>query len=217
METTVMKKKKKAWFLILPVVVSIVGILLLRMAGWVGNTEEENRDPIKTEFFGMNTYITFTAYGTDAEGTLKEAKQKMVDLEAAWSVTEESSEIYQINHSNGKTITLSEKTAEVINYALTIAGKTDGAFEPTIYPILQAWGFTSGKNQVPDEEKLGKLLRYIGYDKVNLINNQIQVPEGMEIDLGAVGKGYAGDLITEFIKKKGITSALLDIGASCII
>ena len=97
----------------------------------------------------MNTYITFTAYGADAEEALKAAEKKISELEAAWSVTEETSEIYQMNRSNGKPITLSAETAEVVDYALSMAEETDGALEPTIYPILRAWGFTTGKNQVP--------------------------------------------------------------------
>jgi len=214
METAMIKEKnKKGKFLILPA--TMLACILLVVA--VRMTERENpekEEPSKTEFFGMNTYITFTAYGSGAEKALEEAEQKMLELEQTWSVTEEGSEIYQVNHSNGEAVTVSEETTEVIDYALSMAEDTDGALEPTIYPILQAWGFTTGKNRVPESTEIAELLDQIGYQKIILTENQIQLPQGMELDLGAVGKGYAGDLVTELLKERGITSALLDIGGN---
>ncbi len=189
-------------------------ILFYTIFSMIMHTKKGSTEPFKTEFFGMNTYITFTAYGADAEEALKAAEKKISELEAAWSVTEETSEIYQMNRSNGKPITLSAETAEVVDYALSMAEETDGALEPTIYPILRAWGFTTGKNQVPNEEEIRELLSHVGYKKITLTDNQIQIPKEMQLDLGAVGKGYAGDLVTEFLREKGITSALLDIGGN---
>lgn len=213
MESVAMRKenKRKRRPLILIGTVVTGCILLLTAAR---TTMQGTVEPVKTEFLGMNTYIMFTAYGSDAGEALQAAEQKMADLESAWSVTEESSEIYQVNHSNGEPVTLSGETAEVVGYALSMAEETDGALEPTIYPALTAWGFTTGENRVPDREEIQEILKRVGYRKIILNGNQIQLSEGMELDLGAVGKGYAGDVVTELLKKQGITSALLDIGGN---
>lgn len=72
-----------------------------------------------------------------------------------------------------------------------------GALEPAIYPVLTAWEFTTDKNRIPSEEELQALLENVGYDKVELNGNEIRLQPGMELDLGAVGKGYAGDLAAE--------------------
>lgn len=102
----------------------------------------------KVDFFAMDTYITFTAYkGAAAEETLKRAKERMAELESEWSVTDEDSEIYKINHSGGKPVTVSSETAQIVSYALNMAEKTGGALEPTIYPVLTAWGFTADENR----------------------------------------------------------------------
>lgn len=174
----------------------------------------ENYMEATSKFFAMDTYITFTAYGKDAEQILNSAQKKVNELESLWSVTDTNSEIYAVNHSAGNYVTLSQETTDLVSFALEMADKTSGALEPTIYPILTAWGFTTDKNHVPSEDEIAKLMQYIGHDKVILSGSQIQIEDGMQLDLGAVGKGYAGDLVVELLKENGITSALLDIGGN---
>lgn len=175
-----------------------------------GNSQEESRK----EFFAMDTYMTFTAYGDNAGEALEKAEKEIHTLESEWSVTDENSEIYAVNHSNGNVVTLSEDTADVVSFALEMAKETDGALEPTIYPVLTAWGFTTDENRIPGNEEIQSLLSRVGYEKVELNGQKIHLPEGMELDLGAVGKGYAGDLTAEIVKESGVTSALLNIGGN---
>lgn len=163
-------------------------------------------------FFAMDTYMTFTAYGTDAEPAILAAEDKIREMEELWSVTDKNSDVYAVNHSSGQTVTVDWKTAELLSYALDMAEETNGALEPTIYPVLTAWGFTTGENRVPAETELAELLEKVGYDKVELNNDQIQMEPGGMIDLGAVGKGYAGDEAAQILRERGITAALLDIG-----
>lgn len=165
-------------------------------------------------FFAMDTYMTFTAYGTDAEPAILAAEDKIRELEELWSVTDKNSDVYAVNHSSGQTVTVDWKTAELLSYALDMAEETNGALEPTIYPVLTAWGFTTGENRVPAETELAELLEKVGYDKVELNNDQIQMEPGGMIDLGAVGKGYAGDEAAQILRERGITAALLDIGGN---
>lgn len=168
----------------------------------------------KESFFAMDTYITFTAYGEDAKSALLQAKDKIAALEQFWSVTNENSEIYAINHAGGKPVIVSSDTAEILAFALDMADKTNGALEPTIYPVLTAWGFTTDENRIPSDDEIKELLNEVGYSKVMQSGNTVQLPDGMMLDIGAVGKGYAGDVIAELLKENGITSALLDIGGN---
>ena len=173
-----------------------------------------NEEPVQSDLFAMDTYMTFTAYGDGAQQALSDVDTRIRELEGEWSVTDENSEIYQVNHSGGAPVGLGEDTAEIVSFALEMAGETGGALDPTIYPVLTAWGFTKDENRIPSQEEIDSLLEHVGYEKVEMSGNQITLPEGMEIDLGAVGKGYAGDLAAEILKENGITSALLDIGGN---
>lgn len=201
-------------------ILSVVILFIISLTGCAAadNTKTESvqqQEPlVDTEFFAMNTYLTFQAYGDQADIALEEAKKKVLELEQKWSVTDESSEIYQMNHSNGTDVTLSEETKEVIEFALQMAEQTDGNLEPSLYPVLAAWGFTTEENRIPGKNEIQTLLQSVGYKKIQLNGNQIRIPEGMELDLGAVGKGYAGDEAAETLKKNGITSALLNLGGN---
>lgn len=165
-------------------------------------------------FFAMDTYITITAYGEDTESALSQAKDKITALERLWSVTDAHSEIYAVNHAGGRPVTVSRETADILAFALDMARKTDGALEPTIYPVLRAWGFTTGENRIPPDDEIRELLGQVGYDKVMQDGNTVRLSDGMMLDLGAVGKGYGGDAAVELLKENGITSALLDIGGN---
>ena len=174
----------------------------------LGAQEAEN------SFFAMNTYMTFTAYGEGAEDALADARVRVEEVEALWSVTDEGSEIYRANHSGGEPVNVSEETAELVSFAFEMAEKTDGALEPTIYPVLRAWGFTTDTKQVPSQEEINALLGDVGHEKITLDGTLLTVPEGMELDLGAVGKGYAGDLAAEAVRARGIECAILSLGGN---
>lgn len=175
--------------------------------------EDVNRGH-KVGVFAMGTYMTLTAYGESAQTALKLSEDKIKKLEAMWSVRIEESDIYKVNHNGGKGTKISVKTAEALQFALDMAAQTEGALEPTIFPIITAWGFMSHDYRVSSEKDVDSLLKYVGYKKVTLEKNIVTLPAGMQLDFGAVGKGYAGDIISELLKVHGITSALLDIGGN---
>ena len=185
----------------------------LLLSGCAGQGDDAG-DAAQSRFFGMDTDISITAYGKNAEEALTDAQSKVAELEKLWSVTDENSDIYTINHSQGRPVNVSEETEEILSFALGMAKQTDGALEPTIYPALTAWGFTTGENRIPDKSELEEILNNVGYGNVRLSGNEVTLPNGMELDLGAVGKGFAADEVSKVLKQAGVTSALLDLGGN---
>lgn len=171
-------------------------------------------EPQSKSLFAMDTYMTITAYGENAETALNQAKERVTELEKLWSVTDENSEIYAINHSVGENVHVSPETFELFDFSLDISEVTDGALDCTMYPVLTEWGFTTGNYKIPTDEKISELLENTGYEKIDLNENNVTVPKNMQIDLGAVGKGYTGDLIVDILQENGIDSALLDLGGN---
>lgn len=86
--------------------------------------------------------------------------------------------------------------------------------QPTIYPVLAAWGFTTEERNIPSEQEIAQSMELVGYKNVELIGNTATPPIGMQVDLGAVGKGYASDEVAEILRENEINSALLDVGGS---
>lgn len=151
-----MRRERRRYYAVMLMLIFVCGIVLTACQGGLTGGEKGQNQEVQKEFFAMDTYMTFSLYGEKAGETLKDAEAKIRKLESEWSVTNQNSEIYQVNHSNGNPVTLSEDTAEVVRYALDMAKETGGALDPTIYPVLTAWGFTTGKNRVPKRRKSGR-------------------------------------------------------------
>lgn len=196
-------------------VVSVICILLFLgiFCGGIWKMRIDGQ-PAETSFFAMSTYISLTAYGKSADQAVLDAQAKVAELEGLWSTTDEKSVVYALNHSGGTPVDVDESTGALLGFALEMARETDGALEPTVYPVLLAWGFTTGENRVPDKEEIQELLQKVGYEKVRTDGNRVMLPAGMELDFGAVGKGYTGDILVELLEERGITSALLDLGGN---
>ena len=187
-------------------------VTLLLSTGGCGPDSESSK--VERSLFAMNTYMTFTAYGEGGHAALEEVAQRIQEVEALWSVTDPASEIYRANHGDGQAIPVREETAKLISFALEMAQKTDGALEPTIYPLLTAWGFTTESKQVPSQEQIAELLQRMDYSRIHLEGANLTVPDGMQLDLGAVGKGYAADLAAEILAGRGVESAILSLGGN---
>lgn len=166
--------------------------------------------------FAMDTAMTVTVYGDDAEALCASACHRVNELAAKWSVTDEQSEIYRANNIGLyiSTAAISDETAELIAYALEMNGQTGGAFDITLYPVLREWGFTTGEYRVPSDERIAELLRKTGSDKVELRGNMLTLTGGVMIDLGGIAKGCTGDILAEYLKSEGVHSALLDLGGN---
>lgn len=171
-------------------------------------------DEVSKEVFAMNTFITMTAYDNNADAVLDSAERQIRELESLWSVTDEESEIYQLNHNGGNSVSVSEPTLDLIKFALSMAEKTEGALEPTIYPVLTAWGFTTDSHQIPSQKEINQLLQRVDYKKVQVQEQEILLPAGMQMDMGAVAKGYTGDQITKIMKDNKINSAIISLGGN---
>ena len=192
-------------------------VLIFSVMLFITACSDTNRSEPKkssTDFFAMDTYMNIIAYGENAKQAILQAQKQIKHLDSLWSVTDENSEIFAVNHNNGKATAVSEETSELLTFSLKMAERTKGALDPTIYPILNAWGFTTEKYRIPSQNEIKSLLKRVGYDKVKLTDNSIQLDSGIMLDFGAVGKGYASDISAEILKKSGITSALLDLGGN---
>ena len=170
------------------------------------------QEPESATFFAMDTAMDFTVYGDAA--LLDEAETLIGSLEEQVSVTDEHSDIYAIDHTGSGS--LSGNAAELMAQALELCRRTGGALDISVYPIVRAWGFTTGSYQVPDEETIQSLLPLVDYTQIqyDAATGVVTLPEGMEIDLGSVAKGYAGQLAAQMLREHSVQSALLNLGGN---
>ena len=183
-------------------------LTLLFLSGCTSQTVSESQK----DFFAMDTIMDFTIYGQ--EDLLDQTESMIRSLEAEMSVTDPDSEIAVINENGYGKVT--GDTSDLISAALSLCKRTDGALDISVYPIVHAWGFTTGNYQVPDDASIQALLPLVDYTQIDYQQDSgdIQLPDGMEIDLGSVAKGYAGQKAADFLKENGVTSGLLSLGGN---
>lgn len=166
-----------------------------------------------TELFAMDTVMTLTAYGSQAAAALDAGAAEIDRLDALFSISSASGDILSLNQ-NG-TGTVSDDTAALLSRALEVSNLTDGLFDCTIAPIMEAWGFPSGNYRVPQVDELTHLLEKVDYQQVSLApSGQVTLASGTAIDLGGIAKGYTSDRLMQVFADNGVTSGIVSLGGN---
>ena len=178
-------------------------------------TSEPTSVPQANEtLLAMDTVMQLTVYGDNATAALSAAKSEILAMENRLSVTLESSDIWKLNHSEGQPVTVGDDAVFLLETARDLGDKTGGALDVTLYPGVKAWGFTTGEYQIPPEDTIASLLGRVDYTALSWEGNDVTLPAGMEMDLGAIAKGYAGERAADILRDNGVTSALLNMGGN---
>ena len=198
-----------------------IGILLFTVycsLFLIGCAEKEKM--YKESRIVMDTFCTITVVSPsrkEAKEAIEAGFTEVKRLEQLLNFFSADSEVTALNRASGREpVKVSRDTLDVIKKTVEIANYTDGAFDPTIGPLMRLWGFESQnpKPSIPLENKIKDALRFVDYKKIKINNVASQIfleEKGMEIDLGGIAKGYAADRAIEAIKAKGIKAALVAI------
>ena len=173
------------------------------------DTEPQSRD-----IFAMDTYMTLTAYGANAENALNQAESEIERLDTLLSTGDENGEIYALNQ-NGTGV-ISEDTETLLDESEKLYKDTEGMFDITIYPVMEAWGFTTQNYRIPSDIELAGLLENVDASRIqyNRDEKKITLPADVKIDFGGIAKGYTSSRIMDIYKKCGITSGMVSLGGN---
>ena len=165
---------------------------------------------MKTTGYGFyfDTVVYVTLY--DADDTLLDDIWAMCQrYENLFSKTIEGSDVWRINHANGKTITIDPETWMVLNKAREANLQSGGAFSITLAPIVALWDFTGGTQKMPSQDQLDTLLPMVDDTRLVLGDDRtVTLPAGMSIDLGGIAKGYIADQVAAMVSTRCSGSAL---------
>ena len=164
--------------------------------------------------FYLDTVITISGYA-DKE-ILEGAVALCGEYEKAVSRTVKGSDVWRINHGEGSPVRVCGDTAELLTIALDICEKSGGALDITIAPASDLWDFKADEPEIPDSGELSSAAELVDYTKLKLEGDMVTLPAGMAIDLGAVAKGYIADKAAEYLKEKGVESAILNLGGNVV-
>ena len=166
--------------------------------------------------FYFDTVVTVTLYGAP-EGLMAQIWQACERYENLLSKTVAGSDVQRVNASHGEPVTVDPETWAILRRAKEISQWTGGAFSVTIAPLSSQWDFTGGTNRMPTDEERLAALPLVDDAKLELgENNTVTLPEGMEIDLGGIAKGYIADRIAVMIQGK-VHGATLSFGGNVYV
>jgi thiamine biosynthesis lipoprotein len=156
---------------------------------------------------------------TEKQKEIEERIQAELDeVNAKMSHYRADSELSRFNQSGETTpFSVSEETFEVFREALEIAELTGGAFDVTVGPLVNAWGFgPDGRPEaVPSEDEIAELLVQVGYEKLELDQETFSLRKstpGLQCDLSAIAKGYGVDQVAEALDEIGMTDYMVEVG-----
>lgn len=201
-----MKKKKLIWQ---------IPFLLILIIGSIFVIRQQRNTPFQKDegmVFGTIYHITYqsdTNYQKEIETVLQKVDNSL-------SPFNKTSIISRINRN--EKVKVDEMFSEVFQLAEKISGDTDGAFDITVAPMVNAWGFGFKTGNPPTRQTIDSLRAIVGFHTVSLQDGYIikKNPKTM-LDCSAIAKGYGTDVVARFLKKKGVQNFMVEIGGEIVV
>jgi len=141
-----------------------------------------------------------------------EITQILADFDQSVSTYQPNSLISRIN-KNDTTVEVDAYFTACFIKAKEIWKNTNGAFDPTVYPLVNAWGFGPGKKQHIEQQLIDSILTFVGFEKIELLGNKIvKTDPRVALDFNAFAQGYSVDVISAFLSSQQISSYIVEIG-----
>lgn len=196
------------------------------------------KEPISISSIKLNTAVQITIYDSQDKSLLDDCLALCDKYELVFSRTNEKSELYKLNHrkntsdkdpnADGQTTPypvsgtadtwhISEGLASLLSQGLSITRESDGAFDIAIAPLTSLWDFTAEDPKVPDDAAIQKALPLCSSDGVTIDGQDITLPsDDIQFDVGAIAKGYIADRMKDLLVKKGVKSAIINLGGNVL-
>lgn len=199
-ETGVWRVLEKSWKkgLVLCVILFLVGYIVCG-----GGTYHRNEGTV----FGTTYHIVYESNDDLHDGIMQELKK----VDGALSMFNDTSQLARINRNEA--VEPDEMFLTVFTRAMEISGLTDGAFDVTVAPLVNAWGFGFEKSQEMTSYKVDSLLQFVGYRNVKLQAGKIvKKTPLLRMDFSAIAKGYGVDVVARFLEREGVRNYMVEIG-----
>ena len=145
----------------------------------------------------------------------KEIREELMKVDSSLSPFNEKSVITAVNQN--RDVVLDTLFLDVFTKSMEISHETDGAFDITVAPLVNAWGFGFKNEKRPTPLQVDSLLQIVGYEKVRLEGNKvIKRDPRMMLDCSAIAKGYGVDVVARYLRSLGIQNFMVEIGGEVV-
>lgn len=188
--------------------------LLILIVGTVLIILQQRNTPYQHDtgfVFGTEYHITYQS----SEDLQTEIDKALAQVDTALSPFNKKSIITQVN--NNKPVTLNPMFTEVFKKAESISRETGGAFDITVAPLVNAWGFGFKTGVHPSRQVIDSLRQFVGYNKVALTGGKIVKKDPrLMLDCSGIAKGYGVDVVANLLRNKGIENFMVEIGGEIV-
>ncbi len=204
-----MDNRKRNAIYSLVLLVAIVTVWLIRNR----NSEE----PDKSAYLYVSGEAQGTTYNINYEDSLNRNFKISIDslltqFDNSLSTYKEGSEINRFNKNDSLIFNL-PYFLPVLKESKKAFEASKGAFDPTVYPLINAWGFGPEKQVFPDSTEITEILNYVGFDKIQFNETRvIKTIDNVSLDFNAIAQGYSIDVLYNFLTSKGINNLMVELG-----
>ncbi len=145
------------------------------------------------------------------EALVTAAADEVWRIERHWSRYRDDNVVHRINTANGKPVEVDAETARFLDYAAQLHTLSDGLFDVTSGVLRRIWRF-DGSDRIPTQAQIDAILPLVGWHRVRWQNPVLQMPAGMEIDFGGIGKEYAVDRALQTVRAHTDAAVLVNCG-----
>lgn len=193
---------------VLPIIFVVVVLAVVAIAVRKQNVAYQHDSGL---VFGTSYNITY-----QSNDNLKpEIEKVLAEVDASLSPFNEKSVITHVNKN--ETVTLDDHFITVFRLSSEIYKDTEGAFDITVAPLVNAWGFGFKNGITPDCHTIDSLMQFVGFDKVKLQDGKIiKTDDRLMLDCSAIAKGYGVDAVARLLKSKGIDNYMVEIGGEIV-
>ena len=201
------KKKIISTALTVLLLVSAVGLFVFY------NQRHERFDGAEKSSIAMGTILTQKVYGDSASKDIENIKAVVDGLDDTISWRKDTSDIAKLN--GGATIK-SAYLRELVSQCSEVSALSDGVFDITVGGVSQLWSIGEEDERIPADEEIKAELQNVGYGKIRFGENTLSLSEGVKLDLGAVGKGAACDMVKAYLDMSDAEGAIVSVGGSIL-
>ncbi len=172
------------------------------------------KDMEESRLFMMDTVVDLKIYGEDAKACLSQMEDQLSDIDRNLSAYREEGELYLINR--GERVSAGEHLIKAVNLAVLYSERTGGAFSPMLGRVIDLWGIGE-KNYVPSAQELSEALAAAKLSDIEISGDEIELYGGAMLNLGAIAKGYASDVMKEILTEREIPRAIISLGGNVYV
>lgn len=199
---------KNAWY--------SLGLLVLVLAVWWWR-QRGTPEPVKWQGATMGTTYRVTYFDPQSRIFKSEVDSVLRVVNKAINNYDSTSDVSRFNRSNGTFRFSNPYFPSILTHAQAVVAASGGAFDPTVMPLVNAWGFGPGRQLHLDSARVDSLLQMVGFEKIRVSADGVSKTDPrIQLDFGGIGQGFGADAIARFLQDRGITHMLVELGGEGI-